>query len=123
MEIKFDYFKALKNTLKYIPVAADFFLCLHVLLLLFGKNETYCEYLFGYSLVGVVLMMLQSYALKFCNIYRAFVLHDFLVYTCIYYERWVGFGEFLLFARLFVLLLGVCVFGWLFSSLKAYNNC
>lgn len=118
--MKEDGYRGLKLTLKYCPVIAAFIMMVDVAFLISGQNfNIFVESTVGFSWVGVVLLLQESYVLNFCWLYRSYVIYDGLVYNCILFQRELGFGELILPARVIVLLIGIV----LFSILLFRSNC
>lgn len=100
-------FQFMNAMLKYSVVFCDAFMTLHCFLLVIGIKTWFAEYITGHCVVGAVELFVASFLLKFCWLYRSFIIHNLIVYSCIIYEREFGFGEYLTFVRYAMLISGL----------------
>lgn len=97
-----DLFKFIIKFLKYYVVIGSIIMTIHCACLLFGYDLWIADILTGLSIGGFISLLLSSYLLKMCNLYRAFLLHQCIVSCCISYEDNIGFGQYLFPSLLFV---------------------
>lgn len=100
-------FNLLQFLLKYSVVFGVLVMTIHIGVLLLGYNEPWSELLFGYSLFGYATIMLASYVLKLCNLFRACATYNFIVQQCIILQREELFGEYINVARLVMFSIGI----------------
>ena len=91
--------------LKYIPIVSAMAMLLHVILLLCGIKVCISQ-LTVLTLV-TIMVIYWSYTLKFCLIHVCSSLYTILILWCCYIEAYIGFGYYLLSARLITFILGV----------------
>lgn len=114
-------YKTLKMCLKFFPVLAALMMMADVVLIVIGYSfNPFVESVAGFSLIGVILLLLESFVLKFCNLYRAFVIYDGIVYNCILFEKYCGFGEWLSEAHGFVMIGGAVLLIFLLFKFKDF---
>lgn len=100
-------FKIITNFLKYYVVLGSIIMTIHCICLLFGYDLWIVDILVGMSLGGFLSLLISSYLLKMCNLYRMFLTHQLIVSCCISYEDNIGFGNLFLPFLLFDLIFGI----------------
>lgn len=116
------YFEFINSFLKHSVILSDIVMTLHCFLIVVGVKTFFAEYITGHCLMGAIDLFLASFLLKFCWLYRSFVLHNLVVYTCIVYEREIGFGILLTPIRYFLLISGIFLILLLFKR-KLNDEC
>lgn len=109
-----------KILLELLPMGGVLAMTTHVACLLMGYNFKVSEYLFGYSVVGAVLLFVQSYVLKFCRLYRLSILYSVVVTHCIYHQRNIGFGNALMPMRILMLVFGIILSVVILLKMKSF---
>ena len=103
---------------KYYPVISSFIMWLYVGLLIFDNHLIFEHNITSDSFIGMVcllflminfVLIFVSDVLKFCWLHRALFTYMGLVGSCISYEYFLGFGNFLLLSRIVVFLVGLCL--------------
>lgn len=116
-------FFLIQKMLKYSVVVGCVLLTIHVGLLIIGYDMKFAEWMFGLSVLGFITMLMASYCLRFCWLFRAFLIYDFVVAQCIEVQRcFHPFGDFLQLARLIVFAAGVFLLSYLLSHIKEYGR-
>ena len=86
--------KIIQALIKYTVGVGLLSKILHVFLLLIGINEPFTEWFFGFSLLGFIMLMCSSYALRLCSVFRFALVYNFLVDQCTILQRnYHLFGE------------------------------
>lgn len=93
-------------TVRYIPVIMAVAMLIHVITLLMGYNLPIADVLTSQSLATFAFFMVISHAFKFCIWHRMIILYNYVVSLCIDYQRNVGFGQYLLIARILTFVIG-----------------
>lgn len=109
--------------LKYITVIEAIIVSIMLILTINNANGLFFESVCVHSIIGFVLMIIQSYLLKFCNLYRAFLTYNFIVYQCIVYNRYFGFHNYEKPIKIFFILCGIGLFAILFKNVKHFFSC
>ena len=110
-------YKWLILLIKYIPIIGGLFMMIHCLLLLLGQDLASAHFIFGFSIIGAVILYGASCVLGFCRVHKAFIIYDFCVELCINIEQYYGFGKILIFIRILMLLVGIYLFIWFILSM------
>lgn len=90
-----------------IPPICAGIMIIHDLALCLGYRWQWTETIV--ILLAVVLMVLFSFALGFCNLHRCFIIYNWMMLFCIHYERTVGFADFLQPMHYIMLGIGICL--------------
>lgn len=94
-------FMLLQELIKIFVVLAGLLLTIHIGMLILGYDPFWAEWLCGFSVFGFVMLFIASYLLKLCNLFRAFLIFDFVADQCIVFQREVGiFGDYIDIARM-----------------------
>ncbi len=89
----------------------------HVILLFCGIEEPFYEQLFGFSFFGLVLLILSTYVLELCWVFKVCCVYCYLVSECIILQSGDFFGSSVNLARAVVLAIGgFLIFGLLNSK-------
>lgn len=72
-------YRKLILTLKYLPIIGALSMLWHVGLLLLGETPMLMHFLFGYSLIGGMLLWVASDVLRFCIAHK--MLNSYVVIT------------------------------------------
>lgn len=102
--------------IRRLPIIMGSVMTLHCALLVFNIRLSFTEYVCGTSFTTCWLLLLFSRAFRFCLLHRLFIIYTMLASGCIAFERLIGFGVFLHYARLTMLLLGVVLHVALYSK-------
>lgn len=86
-------FKLVITFLKYYVIIASIIMTIHCGLLIVGINLWFIDIIAGISLGGFIAIFITSYLLKMCNLFRMFLIHQFLVSSCISYNETIGFSD------------------------------
>lgn len=116
-------FKISMLLLKYITVLESVIVSIMLILTVNSSNGLLFESLCVHSVIGFVLMVIQSYLLKFCNLYRGFLTYNFIVYQCIVYNRYFGLYNYEKAVKIFFILCGIGLFALLFKNVKHFFSC
>lgn len=117
-------FEMIQATIRYSVAAGALLMTAHVGLLLIGYNEPVADWCIGLSVFGFVILLMTSFCLRLCNLFRAFLTYIFTVSQCIRLQR-----EFSLFdgilqeSRLAVFALGVMLLTYFVIRIKYYTRC
>lgn len=112
--------KLLIFALRYIPPVGTLLMWGHIALLLAGVNVGAGELIGGTPLFMTVLMLLCSYAFRFCTLHRAFIYYNAAVYLCIQFQRWSDFGLLLTPMRWTMFFVGALLLLYLFLNHKEH---
>lgn len=102
--------------IRRLPIIMGSVMTLHCALLVFNVRLMLTEYICGTSFMTCWLLLLFSRAFRFCLLHRLFIIYTMLASCCIAFERLIGFGVVLHYARLTMFLLGVVLHVALFSK-------
>lgn len=105
-------YRKLILTLKYLPIIGALSMLWHVGLLLLGETPMLMHFLFGYSLIGGMLLWVASDVMRFCIAHK--MLNSYVVITelCIKIQAQIGFGPILTPMRWIILILGIILTIW-----------
>lgn len=104
-----------RSVIGIVPVLATLFFMVHTALLIHGYDCSLAYMFYSYSFTGFITWIVISVTFQFNWMHRAFISYNYLVSFCVDFQREVGFGNWLIPARWFVLVLGVvivCDFIW-----------
>lgn len=118
-----QYQKAFIMTLKYLPLLTAFSMFIHVILLMIGFRLGFAETLFGLSVGVGIPAWLASKGLGFCKTHRMFIYYTTVVYLCIQFEQYIGFGILLTPMRACVIILGIIMFTNFIFNIKQFIKC
>ena len=113
-----QYRKYAVLSLKYFPPITAAVMLIHIFVTIIYTNFGIAEWLCGVSIVSLIIGYLFSKALCFCKIHRLFIFYTALIYSCIQFQKIIGFGQFLLFGQLNTILLGILLFLYFFSNIN-----
>lgn len=114
-------FKLLQSVIKIEVAASSVIMFAHCILLLFGHNTVFAEWVCGYSLFGFSMLFIASYVLHFCNLFRCLLTYSFLVDQCILAQRsFQIFGDNLTEVRFAIVLIGMSLLTYLGINFKRY---
>lgn len=116
-------FKVIIQILKYYVIISSMTLTGHCLLLINNIEFWQVDILFGLSLGGFGCLLLASYLLKMCNLYRLFLLHQFLVSSFISIQDNIGLGLYRTSLQIIMFTFGTCLILRLISNGFEENNC
>lgn len=105
-------FRKLRVWIKYAPVLSDSLMTIYLLLLILGvdRNLVRIIYFFcGFSFLGDFLLYHASKLFKLCFLHRVFIIHNFSIIFCLYFNHTVGFGIIYYPLRILVFILGVII--------------
>jgi len=117
-------FESIQATIRYSVVGGALLMTAHVGLLLLGYNLPIADWCIGLSVFGFIILLMTSYCLRLCNLFRGFLTYIFVVSQCIRLQR-----EFSLFdgilqeARLVVFTVGVMLLTYFVIRIKYYTRC
>lgn len=117
-------FESIQETLRYSVAGGTLLMTAHVGLLIVGYDLPIADWFIGLSVFGYVVLLMTSYCLRFCNLFRAFLTYIFAVSQCIRLQReFELFGDYLQEARLAVFTAGVILLSYFAYNLKHYTRC
>lgn len=93
---------------KYVPVVAAFVMLAHVLLLCIGVRGAWAEN--ALIMLFASILYVNDRAFGFCLIHRLLGCYGVLVWWCINFERYIGFGKLLNAAHYIVAIIGIVLF-------------
>lgn len=85
-------FKFINKFLKYYVVCSSLIMTIHCLLMLLGIDTWVIGLFIGLSLGGFISLFITSFILGYCWLYRNFLIHQFLVSSCMTWHIHIGFG-------------------------------
>lgn len=103
---------------KHYPVLGSILMNVYVGVLIEGQHLTFVHNTASNSFIGMLcilflminfVLMFVSDILGFCWLHRAMFAYMGLVGSCISYEYFLGFGNFLFLSRIVVFLVGLCL--------------
>lgn len=99
-----NLFKFINSFLKYYVVCGSLIMTIHCFLMLISIDTWMVDLVIGLSLGGFLSLFITSFILKYCWLYRNFLIHQFLVSSCITWYVYIGFG-FMLYPMLWIMFL------------------
>lgn len=105
-------FKFINKFLKYYVVCSSLIMTLHCALMLVGINTWMVDLFIGLSLGGFLSLYITSFILGYCWLYRNFLIHQFLVSSCIIWYVYIGFGP-LLYPMIIIMLSYGLILFWI----------
>lgn len=102
----------------FIPTFGVLWFCGNLIYSLTGGQNVAVYFLLRYAFMTCLLLTILSIAYEFCFVHRLFILYNYIIGLCIEHQSRVGFGEWLLTARVVSLTIGLLL---LFLFVK--NNC
>lgn len=107
--------------LKYVPIICAFLMLLHIVTLIIGVTLCIAELMV--ITIVTIMVLTWSYLFKFCLTHRLASLYTIIVLWCCYYQRFIGFGEYLEFLRIAFLYFGILLFILItFKCVKDYKK-
>lgn len=91
--------------LKYIPIICALLMFLHIITLMLGFKLIISEVVV-LSLV-TTMVLIWSHTFKFCITHKLLSLYTLIVLWCCYYQRTIGFGDYLMLFRIICLFIGI----------------
>ena len=114
--------KAVAFNTRHTPVIMAIVNYIHVVCLLCGHRGPVAEAAAGIGILPALYMLINEWGYGFCWLHKALVTYSVLVYACIYVQRLVGFGHFLIYAHMVVFALGSWLLITLAINFKAYEK-
>lgn len=112
-------FETVQAMIKYSVFIGAFLMTTHVGLLMAGYDIPVADWICGFSILGFITLFMASYCLRLCNLFRAFLIYDFVVGQCIRVQRELhAFDTILQEARLAVFTAGVILI-----TIFIFNRC
>lgn len=93
---------------KYLPIVAAFVMLAHVALLCIGIRGQWAEN--ALILLFASILYVNDMAFGFCLLHRLLGCYGVLVWWCINFERYIGFGRYIDVAHYIVAALGAVLF-------------
>ena len=103
-----DDIKNTQNKLRWFVTIAFLCMVVHCSLLLFGFSFYFAEIVtivLGFYLVHRIAF----HFFRFCIITRMMIYYTWIYMVCIWFERFIGFGGLLVYARVFMLIIGLII--------------
>lgn len=116
-----EYRKLGLFTFKYFPLFTSAVMVIHILLLLFGINSGFAETFCGVTIITCLIAYFLSKGLGFCNLHRLFINYTCLVFLCIQFQDWIGFGIYLTPMRILMFLFGIGIFIYLIHNFQKFK--
>lgn len=96
MDKTFSLLKKMGKEIKYSVVIIDLIMTMYCLWLIITNTSSWIlGILFGYTPVGIWLLLKADKLFNFCLTHRLMLLHTSAVYFCCLYQAYWGFGEYL----------------------------
>lgn len=105
-------FRKLRVWVKYAPVLSDSLMNIYLLLLILGTSRDLVRIIYffcGFSFLGDFLLYHASKLFKLCFLHRVFIIHNFCILFCLYFNDTIGFGIIYYPLRILVFIVGVFI--------------
>ena len=123
-KINYEDYKIGLLALKYIPVIMFIIMLVHTGLLVFNINGPCADTVAGSAIIPSILILTISNMFKFCYLHKMLTLYSLGIDLCMNFHRYIGFGLWLLYARVFMFGIGLIILTILIVKFKSYrNNC
>lgn len=123
-KIKYEDYKIGLIALKYIPVLMFVIMLMHTGFLIFGLNGPCADTIAGSAVISSILILAISNMFKFCYLHKLLTLYSLSVDLCMNFQRYIGFGIYLNFARYIMFIFGIIILCILIFKFNKYKtNC
>lgn len=95
---------------KYLPVVTAGIMYIHVAVLLTGWNIPIADKFAGMSVVGTLVAYVASHDFGFCRIHKNMLLYTVSVDTCIWIQKYWGFGSLRFELQILFFIIGTAIF-------------
>lgn len=110
--------KKIGDEVKVGVILTDLILTVYVLWLILTNTSHWIPgVLFGYTPLGVWLLLRANRLFHFCLLHRLMLWHSTAIYVCCVYQAYYGFGPWLWFFRWFMFISGLVLILWLIIKL------
>lgn len=123
-KINYEDYKLGLIALKYIPVLMFMIMLIHTGFLVFGMNGPCADTIAGSAVIPSILILAISNMFKFCYLHKLLTLYSLSVDLCMNFQRYIGFGIYLNFARYIMFIFGIIILCILIFKFNKYKtNC
>lgn len=107
---------------KYLPILTASIMYVHVILLMFGANVPIADKFAGMSIFGTLVAYVASHDFGFCSMHKNMLLYTVTVDTCIWIQKYWGFGHLRFGFQLALFLIGTKIFIELIINRSIYYH-
>lgn len=108
--------------IKYIPVIIFLIMLIHTGLLIFNINDPFADTTAGSAIIPSLLILSISSLFKFYALHKSLTIYSLLVDLCINFQRYIGFGVYIIYFRIIVFIIGLILLIILIIKFKKYHN-
>lgn len=123
-KINYEDYKLGLIALKYIPVLMFMIMLIHTGFLVFGMGGPCADTIAGSAVIPSILILAISNMFKFCYLHKLLTLYSLSIDLCMNFQRYIGFGTYLYFARYTMFTFGIIILCVLIFKFNKYKtNC
>lgn len=123
-KLNYEEYKIGLIALKYIPVLMFIIMLIHTGFLIFDVNGPFADTIAGSAVIPSILILAISNMFKFCYLHKLLTLYSLSVDLCMNFQRYIGFGIYLNFARYIMFIFGIIILCILIFKFNKYKtNC
>lgn len=107
---------------RYTPVAMALVNYIHAICLICGYRGFIAENLAGVGIFPATYIFINEWGYGFCWLHKALVAYSLVMFACINFQRYIGFGPALVPAHLVIFAVGSFLFGYLILNWNDYKQ-